>query len=93
MKVFLAFSFVILLLAELGLFDFLSRPFLTPLKKFIRWGFRKLQRKKKNWNYSIKRDFNIDSGVDDEVKDKELIDFEEIEDEDPLLEERRVFKL
>jgi hypothetical protein len=42
MKVFLVVSLVILMLAELGLFDFLSRPFLTPLQKFIRWGFRKL---------------------------------------------------
>jgi len=48
MKLFLAISFVILLLAELGCFDFLSQPFLVPLQKFVRWGCRKLQRKKKN---------------------------------------------
>lgn len=93
MELFLAVSFVTLLLAELGCFDFLSQPFLVPLQKFVRWAFRKLQRKKKNISYNIKKDFNIDSGVDDEVKDQELIEFQDIEDEDPLVEERRVIKL
>lgn len=80
LKVFLKFSFAILVLGECGVFEILSGPIVVPINKFVNWGFRKLQRKKKNWGYSIKKDFGVDSGVDETVKDKELIDFEDIQD-------------
>ncbi len=35
----------------------------------------------------------MDSGIENEKTDNELINFADIEDEDPVLEERRVFKL
>lgn len=93
MQIFLAISFVILLLAEKGLFNFFSQPLLVPLAKFARWGFRKLQRKKRYSSFSIKRDFNIDSGLENDKKDKEMINFADIDDDDPIIEERRVLKL
>lgn len=73
--VFLGLSFLILLLAEMGYFDFLQQPVLIPIQKFARWGIKKLYRKKKNWAYSIKRDYTLDSGVSDDARDKELINF------------------
>lgn len=48
MTIFLVTSFVVLVMNEIGWFDFLGRPIIDPLQKFVKWGFRKLQRKKKN---------------------------------------------
>jgi hypothetical protein len=92
MALFLGVSFLIVLFAEIGYFDFCSRPVLTPLKKFLEWGIKKLQRKRKHQGYSIKKDFNQDSGVEEHV-DKELISFVDIDDSDPRQEEKRVAKL
>lgn len=52
-----------------------------------------MQRKKKNAIYSIKKDFNVESGMDEERNDRELISFDDIEDEDPEKEEVRVENL
>ena len=93
MTIFMVVSFVVLVMNEIGWFDFLGTPLIDPLQKFVKWGFRKLQRKKKNSIYSIKKDFNVDSGMDEERNDRELISFDDIEDEDPVKEEVRVENL
>lgn len=93
MSMFLCVSFAVLLLNELGFLDWVGRPIIVPLVKFAKWALRKLHRKKKNKNYNIKKDFHLDSGIDEERVDKELISFEDIDDEDPLIEEKRVDKL
>lgn len=78
-------------LAEVGLFDFLSRPFLRPVAMYAAFAIGKLRRKRNVKTHRIRDTSSIIE--DDEEEKLQSMDVPDVciaADQDPLLEEQRV---
>lgn len=89
------FCIIFVLLAELGFFKMLSKPVLRPAWMYSVHAFKFLKRKKKIKMYNIRKDYDVaevGESSDDEEEMQVVKKMIQIEDTDPLKEEKRVLK-
>ena len=87
---------VFVVLAELGFFKMLSKPVLRPAWMYSVHAFKFLRRKKRIKMYNIRKDFDVaevGESSEDEEEIQEAKKMIQVDDTDPLKEEKRVLKL